>query len=117
MKRIKQTIYRFAYRVASCLSDMTGGARLFVTWKLALAAAILGFSAVSLTSCPERTTCYDPAPMCYDPVPTCYISEPSEQPCPEEGDETARYDADDPRFIEDTDPEFNDSPSADSIAR
>ncbi len=98
MKRIKEFFYRIAYRIASRLSDISGGARFFVRWKVALAAVILGFSAVSLTGCP-RTTCYDapaPEPTCYDPVAP-------EAPCPEGGEE-ARYDASEPRYLDDSAP-------------
>lgn len=78
---MKQAFYRFAYRIASRLSDITGGAALFVKWKVAIAAVIISLSGTAITSC--KPTCYDPGPTCYVPAPTCYIT--PEEPCPEEG--------------------------------
>ncbi len=104
MKQIKQAFYRFAYRIISRLSDITGGARLFVKWKVALAAVIIGFTATTLTGC--EISCYAPAePTCYDPAPP-EQKDPEEKE--EEGGEKARYDADDPRFLEDASAEFRD---------
>ncbi len=81
---MKQSFYRFFYRLASRLSDITGGARPFVRWKVALAAVIIGFTSLSCRPWNDtQTTCYDRAePTCYDPVPTCYIT--PEEPCPED---------------------------------
>ncbi len=109
---MKQTFYRFVYRIVSRLSDITGGASVFVRWKVTLAAIILGCTAVSLTNCRPHTGCYDQVapPTCYDPVAP-------EEPCPEtEEGEKARYDAGDPQFLEDADVEFRESP-ADSTTR
>ncbi len=97
MKRIKQAFYRLAYRAASRLSDISGGKALFVRWKVALAAVLLGFTAVSLTGCPGETTCYEPV------EPTCYAPVAPEAPCPEGGEE-ARYDASEPRYLDDAAP-------------
>ena len=86
MKRFRLAVYRFAYGAVSRLSNLTGGAALFVRWKVALAAVIISFSASSLTGCGPWTTCYEPAeePTCYDPAPTCYIM--PEEPHPDEGE-------------------------------
>ncbi len=109
MKQLKQAFYRFAYRLASRLSDITGGARLFVRWKVALAAIIIGFSATALSCRPPWVSCYETA------EPTCYAPVAPEQPAPDPDEgEKARYDASDPHFMEEASPEFTEESPAEA---
>ncbi len=69
---MKKSLYTAAYKVASALSNLTGGATPVARWKVALGIAVLGLSAGAMTGCELHTECYAPVPppdvMCYDPA-------------------------------------------------
>ena len=58
---MKKYLSGIAYRLVSSLSDVSGGRPIFVRWKVALAAIVIGLSTTSLSSCRPFATCYKPA--------------------------------------------------------
>ena len=83
---MKKHLTKFTYRIVSWLSDRSGGWSLFVNWKIALAAIMIGFSTGTLTSC-----CYAPVPE--DEEVMCYAVSYEEEPKEQEDDQNYAHNA------------------------